>query len=140
MMKKNKKAFSVVEYVVLVVIVIGAFIVMRSYIQRGIFGMSSQAGQSFSFGRQYDPQKTIECGFDGITGNWYDTNCFKSLGCSIGNSACEQNCPGSGCKQLCQPAYCSATCGAGTDNCGNPCTGVTGCGNQGGGPSFNWSQ
>ena len=121
----NKKAFSVVEYAMVFVIVIGAFLVMRSYIQRGIFGMQARAGQSFAFGRQYDPQKTIECGFDG--GIWYDINCFKSLGCSLGNSSCELSCPGSSCSQLCIPTSCSAACGPGMDNCGNPCTGVTGC-------------
>jgi len=119
----NKKAFAVIEYVMVLIIVIGAFLVMRNYIQRGIFGLWGQAGQSFAFGRQYDPQKTVECGFDEFTGNWYDSNCFKNLGCSDGNAQCEQNCPGTMCGQVCEPMYCSATCGQGVDNCGNPCTG-----------------
>jgi len=96
----NKKAFSVVEYVTVFIIIIGAFLVMRNYIQRSIFGMSANAGQNFAFGRQYDSQKSIECSFDEVTGNWYDANCFKSQGCAIGNAACEQNCPGSMCNQV----------------------------------------
>ena len=124
----NKKAFAVIEYAMILIIVIGAFLVMRSYIQRGIFGMSARAGQSFAYGRQYDPQKTIECGFDGITGSWYDTNCFKNAGCALGNASCEQSClVNSSCKNVCAPVSCSAACGTGTDNCGNPCTGTAGC-------------
>ena len=53
-----------IEYAVLFVIIIGAFLIMRNYIQRGVFGMWGQSGQSFGFGRQYDSQKTIECSFD----------------------------------------------------------------------------
>ena len=74
----NKKAFSVVEYTVLFVIIIGPFIIMRTYIQRGVFGMWGQSGQSFAFGRQYDSQKTIECDFDEQSNVWYDHNCAQS--------------------------------------------------------------
>jgi hypothetical protein len=28
---------------------------------------------------------------------------------------------------VCAPVSCSNTCGPGTDNCGNPCTGTTSC-------------
>jgi len=83
----NKKAFSVVEYTLLFVIIIGAFLVMRNYIQRGIFGLWEQSGKSFAFGRQYDPQKTIECSFDGQSNLWYDHNCAASQ-CPNGDSSC----------------------------------------------------
>jgi hypothetical protein len=74
----NKKAYSVVEYTVLFVIIMGAFLVMRNYIQRGVFSQWAQTGQSFAFGRQYDPQKTVECGFDDQSNMWYDRNCYES--------------------------------------------------------------
>ena len=105
----NKKAFSVVEYTVLFVIIIGAFLVMRNYIQRGIFGLWGQSGQSFSFGRQYDPQKTIECAFDEQSNLWYDRNCFLSLSnqqCSSGDTVCQEkiitggSCSASSCNEL----------------------------------------
>ena len=97
----NTKAFSVIEYAVLLIIVIGAFLVMRNYMQHGIHGMWGQAGQSFAFGRQYDSQKTIECSFDDQSNLWYDRNCFMTLRqqCAVGDSACEEriiisnNCP-----------------------------------------------
>jgi len=96
----NKKAFSVIEYTLLFVIIIGAFLVMRNYIQRGIFGLWVQPGQSFAFGRQYDSQKTIECAFDDHTNLWYDRNCFTSSGCAIGDASCENSCSASSCTQL----------------------------------------
>ena len=124
----NKKAFSVIEYAVLFIIIIGAFLLMRDRIQRAIFGNWGQAGQSFAFGRQYDPQKTIECSFDEQLNLWYDRNCAESKNCDIGtvtitsggptgggptggnptggntgkNSMiiCEKECAGSSCAQL----------------------------------------
>ena len=71
----------------LFVIIIGAFLVMRNYMQRGIFGTWGQTGQSFAFGRQYDSQKTIECDFDEQTNVWYDHNCAKAQ-CPNGDINC----------------------------------------------------
>ena len=103
----NKKAFSVIEYAVLIVIIIGAFLVMRNNIQRGIFGMWGNSGQSFAFGRQYDSQKTVECSFDEQSNLWYDRNCFESLNnqeCSIGDTACQESIMSG----ACQTSSCSA--------------------------------
>ena len=76
---QSREAFSVIEYVVLVVIIIGAFVVMRNYIQRGIFALWKQDGDSLAFGRQYDSQKTIECAFDEVSNIWYDRQCFVNM-------------------------------------------------------------
>ena len=97
----NKKAFSVVEYVVLFVVIIGAFLIMRNYIQRGLFGTWRQTGQSFAFGRQYDSQKTIECDFDEQTNVWYDHNCAQAQ-CNGVSSCIESAVAG------CQTSSCSS--------------------------------
>jgi hypothetical protein len=101
----NKRAFSVVEYTVLFVIIIGAFLIMRNYIQRGVFGMWGQSGQSLAFGRQYDPQKTVQCDFDEVTNVWYDHNCAASQ-CPNGDSNCIEGavsgCRTSSCNQATQ--------------------------------------
>lgn len=89
----DKKAFAVIEYVVLFVIIILAIVVMKNYVQNGIFSLWGQSGQSFAFGRQYDPQRTIECSFDQQSGLWYDENCFQSLSnqiCPSGDMACQE--------------------------------------------------
>jgi len=91
----DKKAFSIIEYTILIVIIIGAFLVLRDYVQRGINGMWAGAGQGFGYGRQYDPQKTIECAYDMPSGKWYDRNCFEqavgslSPPCASGDTNCE---------------------------------------------------
>jgi hypothetical protein len=101
----NKKAFSIFEYTVLFIIIVGAFLIMRNYIQRGIYGQWGKSGQSVGFGRQYDPQKSIECGFDEQSGLWYDHNCVESL-CPGGSPTCMQkiitggSCGASSCQQL----------------------------------------
>ena len=88
----NRKAFSVVEYTVLFVIIMSAFFYLRPYIQRGIFGMWGQSGKGFAFGRQYDAQKSIECNFDAQSGKWYDLNCYEaqSQSCNAGDTACQE--------------------------------------------------
>jgi hypothetical protein len=101
----NKKGMSVVEYAVLFIIIIGAFLVMKNYIQRGMFGSWGQAGQTFAFGRQYDPQKTIECGFDEQSNLWYDQHCFNNSNCTVGNTSCEEGCSASSCSQINSAAY-----------------------------------
>jgi hypothetical protein len=105
----NKKAVSILEYVVLFIIIISAFLIMKNYIQRGIYGKWAQAGQSYAFGRQYDAQKTIDCGFDPQSNTWYDYNCFTyfatTLGCN-GDPVCDESiitgpsCTASSCSQL----------------------------------------
>ena len=50
---------------------------MKNYIQRSFYGNWAKTGQSFAFGRQYDPQKTIDCAYDQSLSLWYDYNCYQ---------------------------------------------------------------
>ncbi|MBF0511190.1 MAG: hypothetical protein HQL13_02565 [Candidatus Omnitrophica bacterium] len=75
--KLNHKALSILEYMVLLICVITAFIIMKDAIQRGFFGVWAKTGQSFAYGRQYDAQRTVDCVYDPAVG-WYDNNCFKA--------------------------------------------------------------
>ena len=108
MRTNTKKAFALIEYALLMVLIISAFLVMRHYIQRGLFGKWGESGQSFAYGRQYDPQKTIECSFDQQSNLWYDRNCFQywtaNEQCN-GDTVCEEaiitnTCSNSYCSQL----------------------------------------
>ena len=103
----NKKAVSVIEYSLLFIIIIGAFLVMRSSIQRGLYGTWAKAGQSFAFGRQFDSEKTIECSFDATSSRWYDRNCYKAYITNAvcnGSQDCQEaaitSCASSSCNQL----------------------------------------
>ena len=92
-----------IEYSVLFIIIIGAFLVMKNYIQRGIYSNWAKSGQSYAFGRQYDPQKTIDCAFDQVSGNWYDYNCsqyYITQGLTIADIIQKDKCSGSYCNQL----------------------------------------
>jgi len=91
----NRKAFSIVEYAALLIIVISAFLIMKTYIQRGIHGNWGKTGQTFAFGRQYDPQNTIECGYDDTANMWYDRNClvsYTAAACSDGSTCSKAQC------------------------------------------------
>jgi hypothetical protein len=67
---------------------------MKGYIQRGMNGKLQQTGQSFAYGRQYDSQKTIECAFDDVSNQWYDSNCYEyyknANGCN-GDPSCQES-------------------------------------------------
>ena len=54
MLKLNRKAQSILEYTILVIIVIGVFVAMNQYIKRGIQGRWKSATDDF--GDQYDPR------------------------------------------------------------------------------------
>jgi hypothetical protein len=101
----NKKAFSILEYTVLFIIIVGAFLIMRNYIQRGIFGQWGKAGQGLAFGRQFDSQKSIECSYEEESNSWYDHNCVESQ-CPGGDPNCMEgiisngSCNASSCAQL----------------------------------------
>lgn len=87
----NRKGISILEYILLFIILISAFLIMKGPLQRALNGKWGQTGQSFAFGRQYDPQKSIDCAFDPGTGKWYDYNCYQfsknMLNCVTGSCA-----------------------------------------------------
>ena len=105
----NKKGVAIIEYTLLFIIIIGAFLVMRNYIQRGVYNNWARTGQSLAFGRQHDAQKTIDCSFDEQLNKWYDHNCYnyyiEKNKCK-GDIACEKEvinsneCRVSSCEQL----------------------------------------
>ena len=53
-----KKAVSLIEYCVLLVVVAAALVGMQIYLKRAVCGNWKQAGDVFGFGRQFDPGKT----------------------------------------------------------------------------------
>jgi hypothetical protein len=52
----NRKASTVMEYMTLVVFLLGALLVFQQYIVNGFSGQWKQAGDVFSHGKQYDPR------------------------------------------------------------------------------------
>ena len=102
---------SIIEYAVLVIIILTALYFMKGPILHALYGRWKTAGDSFAFGRQYDPKGTSACTHVTLsdnTGIWYDERCFDSRrgacdrsGDADAVAACEQgimngctaNCP-----------------------------------------------
>lgn len=80
---KNKKAQSVVEYTVLMMIILGAFFIFRRYLARAIAGRWKTVGDSFGSGRLYNPETTEVCVYDYIynTDAWYSQAEYDSRNC-----------------------------------------------------------
>ena len=57
-MKKRDKGVLTIEYTLLIVVAIAAFIGMAVYAKRAICSKWRQAGDSFGHGRQYEPGVT----------------------------------------------------------------------------------
>ena len=74
---RKKSAVSTLEYTFLIVIIIMAILATQKYIVRGFAGRWKQLGDSFGMGKQYDPQKTLECTFSADYNQWYDKHCFE---------------------------------------------------------------
>ncbi len=116
----NKRAASVIEYTMLIIMVVGVLMVMKEYLSRSVNGHWKAAGDSLAFGRQYQAGKTTECAFAAITegyGVWYDNTCYAQAvtACPPGNVACEDRAKACCCQDYCCDQNTEA---AGGSNCG----------------------
>src|SRR3989338_3140214 len=74
-----KKAQSTVEYLALIMFILGAFLVFQKYIIRSFAGHWRNTGDAIGSGRLYDPQMTLECAYDSqYTNSWYGAVCFEN--------------------------------------------------------------
>ena len=90
---KNNKAAAVMEYAMLIMIILLTFLSFQKYVLRAVSGKWKTVGDSFGFGRQYDPVQTAECAFDERFFNtWYDVRCFdlKRGNCGDNDTVCLQ--------------------------------------------------
>ena len=58
--RKAQRAFSTIEYALLIAVAVAALITMSVYIKRAVSGRFKDTADSFGFGRQYEPGVTIE--------------------------------------------------------------------------------
>ncbi|HBR15936.1 MAG TPA: hypothetical protein DD723_10450 [Candidatus Omnitrophica bacterium] len=82
--KRQRIGQSLLEYIIVIIFVSGAFVVFQTYIKRGLAGRWKAVGDSFGQGRRYDAYnkddsgKTIECRFDfAYNQGWYDADCYR---------------------------------------------------------------
>lgn len=92
-MTMNRRGFSIIEYIFLIIIILSMILVFRNYILRAFNGKYKAVGDSYGFGRQYDPSRTVACGYDDRINPWYDEQCFDNerQKCAVGNDICEEN-------------------------------------------------
>lgn len=70
------------EYLVVIIFILSAFLVFQKYIVRAISGRWKSIGDSWGHGRLYDPNKTTECKFDfRFTNQWYSKACYDQNDC-----------------------------------------------------------
>jgi len=103
---RNRRAVSIIEYAMLVLIILGVLFVMQFYVSRAFSGKWKSTGDSFGFGRQHSSTKTASCAYaqtSATYGVWYDENCYQQAvtGCSPGDLTCETNA-----RLGCARAYC----------------------------------
>ena len=96
----HKRGTSAIEYVVMIIIIIGAMLLIQKYLLRGIAGKWRDVGDTWGYGRQFDPKKTTECLYDMTVNKWILYGCFEACisACDSkygidANLVCEANCP-----------------------------------------------
>lgn len=106
--RKKKKAFSTIEYLILLVMLTTAFFTFKDYILRGFMGRWKGVSDQFGYGRQFNPTDTVECAYDSMSADrlynastntwydvtssnrWYDVICVENKGCPFNNPSCER--------------------------------------------------
>lgn len=95
LMFKSHKAYSSIEILVTIAVILLAMISFRGYIQRALTGSWKNAGDTFGQTRQYDPRGfgtpagasggTKDCFMDRskdrTQGNWIDEDCYRRSPC-----------------------------------------------------------
>lgn len=76
-MLKERHAFSILEYIMFVVLLIAALAAMWPYIQNAIQGRYRSAADSVSLRRQHDPTRTRACLWDPLEEFWYSEVCYE---------------------------------------------------------------
>jgi hypothetical protein len=77
MMRLCARAFAVMEYLVLIIMIIMALTVFRFYIQHGMQGQMMRTGESYGFGRLFDHSDTLVCQYDDKLKLWYSEVCYQ---------------------------------------------------------------
>ena len=73
----QQRAFAFMEYLVMIIVIITALMAFRFYVQRGYQGQMARAGETFAFGRQYNPKDTFVCMYDNKKNVWFSEACYK---------------------------------------------------------------
>jgi hypothetical protein len=103
---RDKRAAAMIEYMMLIIIVLGGLYVFQTYISRAMNGRWKATGDSFGMGRQYQSNRTADCAYAQIDANhgvWVDSTCYQQAItlCKPGDFACED-----AKKQECHTDYC----------------------------------
>lgn len=87
----NQKGFSIIEYVIMLIIILLAILAIRGYVLKSTAGRYKAVGDSYGLGRQYATDRTISCAFDDRINAWYDEACFDNerYNCPAGDEECE---------------------------------------------------
>lgn len=119
-MFSTRKAISTVEYTFLILIVLGVLFAMWPYIKGAMTGKWKSSGESFGYGRRFDPTRSTECSYAQTTatfGMWFDNNCYQHAvtSCAPADIACEN-----AAKASCKTQACceNNTEAPGGSNCG----------------------
>ncbi len=73
-----RRAFAVLEYVMLAIIVMFGLLAFSTYIRRGFQGQYRKVGTSISFGRQFAAHGTLDCAYDPAQKIWYAQACYDN--------------------------------------------------------------
>jgi len=108
-MKLRRKAQSIMEFLALISFILAVFFIFQKYISRGFVGRMKATGDTWGYGRQYDPDITSNCRTSlSSLDRWIDTDCFEANDCHtacLGFESDDATC--SACEDLCDTDICN---------------------------------
>lgn len=82
----RNQGIATLEYIVVVLVLMAVFTSMAYMLPRIMASRWKTAADTFGLQKQYDPKKTVECGY--YEGVWYEATCFKREYDRIYKSSC----------------------------------------------------
>ncbi|MEI8011525.1 MAG: hypothetical protein WCI27_03445 [Candidatus Omnitrophota bacterium] len=76
---RKERAFSLLEYLVLLLVVITTLVAFSGYMQHALHGQYRKTGETIGYLRQYSRTATVECAYDYDLNAWYAQSCFDNI-------------------------------------------------------------
>jgi hypothetical protein len=107
-----RRGMAVMEYAILIIIIVLAFLATGSYVNRIFSGYWRSMGDTFGFGKQYEEGVTTCIPLAGDCSEWGDQACCSGLSCNTTTHTCcinlQENCSANP-TMCCGPFTCDTT-------------------------------
>ena len=77
-LRTRQRAFGLLEYTALIIIILAGLLAFGPYIQHAMQGQYRKVGEGFGFLRQYNAAASVDCAYDDQNKVWYSQACYNN--------------------------------------------------------------